>query len=192
MAPTEIKPSTLSPSHSSPLVTTTSSPDTNLELTADPAQNDKPKGKVLKSKQKETKPSAEKKASVSKQKAKSRTKAQAPPTTSTSHRPSRNRQAPKRFWEVEEKKVPKAAPRASQKGRSKVFDPHFITTNSTSRLTKANVHVSDPTFTYAKPLCCVHRYSLLTASPSRSNRLEELEYCAAERASLHTSIHTSH
>lgn len=59
----------------------------------------------------------------------------APPTQST--RPTRNRKAPERF--EEEQPAPKATPR---RGPSKVFDPVFITTNSTSRLVKADVYVS--------------------------------------------------
>ncbi|OAL55609.1 hypothetical protein IQ07DRAFT_498556 [Pyrenochaeta sp. DS3sAY3a] len=67
------------------------------------------------------KPSARKKATP------------APPTQST--RPTRNRKAPERF--EEEQPAPKATPR---RGPSKVFDPVFITTNSTSRLVKADVY----------------------------------------------------
>jgi hypothetical protein len=55
----------------------------------------------------------------------------------TSARPSRSRKAPERF-EHQEKPAPKALP--IKKEPSKVFDPVFITTNSTSRLGKADVY----------------------------------------------------
>ena len=64
----------------------------------------------------------------------------APPIpTSSANRPTRNRRAPDRFWEVEENVVPEALP--ITKGTSKTFDPTYITTNSTSRLAKADVYV---------------------------------------------------
>ncbi|EMD87281.1 hypothetical protein COCC4DRAFT_75778 [Bipolaris maydis ATCC 48331] len=58
------------------------------------------------------------------------------PTPSRSQ-PSRNRKAPERFENFEEKTA-KALP--SKKGTSKVFDSVFITTNSTSRLVKADIY----------------------------------------------------
>jgi hypothetical protein len=58
----------------------------------------------------------------------------------TSSRPSRSRKAPERLEDVQEKPTPKALP--NKKGPSKVFDPIFITTNSTSRLAKADIYVS--------------------------------------------------
>jgi hypothetical protein len=57
-----------------------------------------------------------------------------------SSRPSRSRKAPERLEDVQEKPTPKALP--NKKGPSKVFDPIFITTNSTSRLAKADIYVS--------------------------------------------------
>ena len=62
------------------------------------------------------------------------------PAATPSSRPSRNRKAPERFEEFEEKPTPKAAP--TKKGSSKVFDPIYITTNSSSRLVKADIYVS--------------------------------------------------
>lgn len=59
------------------------------------------------------------------------------------NRPSRARKPPKEFWVVDEKKqksVNTAVP--SKKPRSRVFDPVFITSNSNSRLVKADVYVS--------------------------------------------------
>jgi hypothetical protein len=56
----------------------------------------------------------------------------------TGSRPSRSRKAPDRFEDLQEKPTPKALP--MKKGPSKVFDPVFITTNSTSRLGKADVY----------------------------------------------------
>jgi hypothetical protein len=61
-----------------------------------------------------------------------------PLSTPPSTRPSRNRKAPERFKDLTEIKPPKALP--VKKGGSKVFDPTFITTNSTSRLGKADVY----------------------------------------------------
>jgi hypothetical protein len=55
----------------------------------------------------------------------------------TSSRPSRSRKALERF-ESQEKPTPKAL--SIKKGPSKVFDPVYITTNSTSRLGKADVY----------------------------------------------------
>ncbi|KAI4638285.1 hypothetical protein J4E93_010284 [Alternaria ventricosa] len=60
------------------------------------------------------------------------------PAAAPSSRPSRNRKAPERFEEFEEKPTPKAAP--TKKGPSKVFDPVYITTNSSSRLVKADIY----------------------------------------------------
>lgn len=62
------------------------------------------------------------------------------PAATPSSRPSRNRKAPERFEEFEEKPTPKAVP--TKKGPSKVFDPVYITTNSSSRLVKADIYVS--------------------------------------------------
>ncbi|KAF1363825.1 hypothetical protein EJ07DRAFT_101526, partial [Lizonia empirigonia] len=56
-----------------------------------------------------------------------------PERTSTRHR-----KAPKRLVDVQEQ--PAAMVSLVKKGTSKVFDPVFITTNSTSRLGKADMH----------------------------------------------------
>jgi hypothetical protein len=66
------------------------------------------------------------------------TKKATPPPLPPSSRPSRNRKAPERFVDITETKLPKALP--IKKGGSRVFDPTFITTNSTSRLGKADVY----------------------------------------------------
>ncbi|KAF1918105.1 Asx homology domain-containing protein [Ampelomyces quisqualis] len=60
----------------------------------------------------------------------------APPAASST-RPSRNRKAPERFENFDEAKPPKEL---AMKGTSKVFDPVYITTNSTSRLGKADIY----------------------------------------------------
>ncbi|KAJ4369971.1 hypothetical protein N0V83_005735 [Neocucurbitaria cava] len=60
------------------------------------------------------------------------------PTPTSSNRPTRTRKAPERFGALEEKAKPKTSP--PKKGSRKVFDPVFITTNSTSRLGKADVY----------------------------------------------------
>ncbi|KAF2633317.1 hypothetical protein BU25DRAFT_405227 [Macroventuria anomochaeta] len=61
-------------------------------------------------------------------------KARAPPERTS----TRNRKAPERFEVVEEKPPAKASP--GKKGASKVFDPVYITTNSTGRLGKADMY----------------------------------------------------
>ncbi|KAF1943328.1 hypothetical protein EJ02DRAFT_453434 [Clathrospora elynae] len=66
--------------------------------------------------------------------AKKATPAPTPPIT----RPSRSRKAPDRFEDLQEKPKPKALP--VKKGASKVFDPLYVTTNSNSRLGKADVY----------------------------------------------------
>jgi hypothetical protein len=70
----------------------------------------------------------------------------------TSSRPSRSRKAPERLEDVQEKPTPKALP--NKKGPSKVFDPVFITTNSTSRLAKADVYASATMLFLASHLTC--------------------------------------
>ncbi|KAF1832014.1 hypothetical protein BDW02DRAFT_590769 [Decorospora gaudefroyi] len=69
----------------------------------------------------------------------------APDTMLSASRPSRNRKAPERFEHFQEKPKPKAIP--NKKGASKVFDPVFITTHSTSRLTKADIYESSTDLT---------------------------------------------
>ena len=64
-------------------------------------------------------------------------KKSAPPPPS--NRPSRSRKAPERFEDLQEAKPVKATPARKAPVKSKVFDPVFITTNSTSRLGKADV-----------------------------------------------------
>jgi hypothetical protein len=61
-------------------------------------------------------------------------KATAPPERTS----TRNRKAPERFEDLEEQRPTKASP--AKKGTSKVFDPVYITTNSTSRLGKADMY----------------------------------------------------
>lgn len=63
-----------------------------------------------------------------------RKKSTPPPST----RPSRNRKAPDRFENLARPSLPDKTP--ARKGPSKVFDPTYITTNSTSRLGKADVY----------------------------------------------------
>lgn len=61
-------------------------------------------------------------------------KARAPPERTS----TRNRKAPERFEEIQEKPLAKSSP--TKKGTSRVFDPVYITTNSTSRLGKADLY----------------------------------------------------
>jgi hypothetical protein len=66
------------------------------------------------------------------------TKKPAPTPPPASSRPSRGRKAPERFEDLTETKPLKQL--SAKKGGSRVFDPTFITTNSTSRLGKADVY----------------------------------------------------
>lgn len=66
------------------------------------------------------------------------TKAARPILPST--RPSRSRKAPERFEDLQETKPVRATVAKKTPAKSKVFDPVFITTNSTSRLGKADVY----------------------------------------------------
>jgi hypothetical protein len=61
-----------------------------------------------------------------------------PPLPST--RPSRYRRAPDRFEDLQEAKPVKAPAATKTPAKSKVFDSAYITTNSTSRLGKADVY----------------------------------------------------
>lgn len=70
---------------------------------------------------------------------KTATKKAAPAPPVTSSRPSRSRKAPERFEDLQEKPRPKPLP--NKKGSSKVFDPIYVTTNSSSRLVKADIYV---------------------------------------------------
>ncbi|KAF3034925.1 hypothetical protein E8E12_006581 [Didymella heteroderae] len=51
---------------------------------------------------------------------------------------TRNRKAPERFEDLQEMPSSRASP--PRKGTSKVFDPYYITTNSTSRLGRADIY----------------------------------------------------
>lgn len=64
-----------------------------------------------------------------------------PPPVGNSNRPSRARKPPKEFWVIDEReqKSTKDSVQA-KKPVSKVFDPTFITSNSTSRLGKADIY----------------------------------------------------
>jgi hypothetical protein len=92
-----------------------------------------------------------KKATASKAKAKSKSAPKKPIAKKTprkpvikkappppSDRPSRTRKAPDRFEDIETLKPPKESP--ATKSGGKVFDSVYITTNSASRLTKADVY----------------------------------------------------
>lgn len=64
----------------------------------------------------------------------------APPPPPASTRPSRSRKAPERFEDLQEATPVKAPAAKKVPAKSKVFDPVYITTNSTSRLGKADVY----------------------------------------------------
>ncbi|KAH9882821.1 hypothetical protein J1614_000187 [Plenodomus biglobosus] len=64
-----------------------------------------------------------------------------PPPVGNSNRPSRARKPPKEFWVIDEKEQNSAKKSVqAKKSVSKVFDPAFITSNSTSRLGKADIY----------------------------------------------------
>ncbi|KAF1844639.1 uncharacterized protein K460DRAFT_282683 [Cucurbitaria berberidis CBS 394.84] len=92
-----------------------------------------------------------------------------------SNRPTRNRKAPERFEAFEENSKPKALP--SKKGSSKVFDPVFITTNSTSRLSKADVYhmlLEGPAWTSLSAEQQSTLISMLPRDPTNQAILERL------------------
>lgn len=67
----------------------------------------------------------------------------ATPLAAISDRPSRTRKPPKAFWVADEGEKKSAKPTSpAKKATSRVFDPVFITSNSASRLGKADVFVS--------------------------------------------------
>lgn len=70
-------------------------------------------------------------------KSKKLNKVSKPSSPRTSTRPTRSRKAPERFTDMKE---PPKKPAAPRKTASKVFDPVYITTNSTSRLGKADIY----------------------------------------------------
>lgn len=63
-----------------------------------------------------------------------------PPPRQPSSRPSRTRKAPERFEDLQETKPKPLKELPVKKAASKVFDPAYITTNSTSRLGKADIY----------------------------------------------------
>ncbi|KAF2854990.1 hypothetical protein T440DRAFT_200690 [Plenodomus tracheiphilus IPT5] len=75
-------------------------------------------------------------------KTKSTSKKTCPQPPTNANRPSRARKPPKQFWvnDDEQKVEPTKASVLNKKPVSKVFDPIFITSNSTSRLGKADVY----------------------------------------------------
>ncbi|KAF1926609.1 uncharacterized protein M421DRAFT_41329, partial [Didymella exigua CBS 183.55] len=61
------------------------------------------------------------------------------PTRAPPERTStRTRKAPERFEDVQEQPAPRPSPQ--RKGTNRVFDPIYITTNSTSRLGRADIY----------------------------------------------------
>jgi len=84
-------------------------------------------------------PSSQKPALKKPMSKKTATKKPAPAPPAPSSRPSRNRKAPERLEDLQEMSKPKSLP--NKKGPSKVFDPVYITTNSGSRLIKADIYV---------------------------------------------------
>ncbi|KAH8716851.1 Asx homology domain-containing protein [Phaeosphaeriaceae sp. PMI808] len=63
-----------------------------------------------------------------------------PPPPPPNTRPSRNRKAPERFEDLKQPTPIKSATVPTKKRPSKVFDPAYITTNSSSRLCKADIY----------------------------------------------------
>ncbi|KAH7392806.1 Asx homology domain-containing protein [Pyrenochaeta sp. MPI-SDFR-AT-0127] len=99
----------------------------------------------------------------------------APSSLPPSTRPSRSRKAPERFEVFDEKPTPKV--RLAKKGASKVFDPTFITTNSTSRLGKADVYhmlLEGPAWTSLNAEQQMSLISMLPADPSNQALLDRI------------------
>lgn len=90
--------------------------------------------------------------------------------------PPRNRRAPDHLKDFQETTPPKPLP--NKKSCSKVFDPVFITTNSNSRLVKADIYVSQ---SLANPLSNSHQ----TAHASRRPRLDKPQRGAAKHSDFH-------
>lgn len=94
----------------------------------------------------ESSPPPKKIASPPKAQAKKKAAPKKPTTKKTatvsalSTRPSRNRKAPERFEDLRKAAPAKVAPAKKAPAKSKVFDPVYITTNSKSRLGKADVY----------------------------------------------------
>lgn len=98
-------------------------------------------------------------------------KAAAPPERTS----LRNRKAPERLVDVQEQPLTKASP--ARKNTSKVFDPVYITTNSTSRLGKADMH---------KALCEETAWTSLSAE--QQTTLISMLPCTTERQQLLVKI----
>lgn len=107
----------------------------------DDEEGSPPKKIASQSKAQPKKKAAPKKAPAKKTPAKKppakKAAAQSPPA---SDRPSRSRKAPERFEDLPEATSVNAPAAKKGPAKSKVFDPVYITTNSTSRLGKADVY----------------------------------------------------
>jgi hypothetical protein len=110
-------------------------------------------------------------------KSKPRKKPAPKPTRAPPERTStRNRKAPERFEDLQEPPSTRASP--PKKGASRVFDPIYITTNSTSRLGRADIYhllLEDGAWTNLSAEQQKTLISMLPDSPENQRLLEEIK-----------------
>ena len=98
--------------------------------------------------------------------------ARAPPERTS----TRNRKAPERFEDLQEMPPTRASP--PKKATSKVFDPYYITTNSTSRLGRADIYhllLEDGAWTSLSASQQTTLISMLPSSPENQRLLEKIK-----------------
>lgn len=89
---------------------------------------------------------------------------------------TRTRKAPGRFQDIQETPPSRASP--PKKGTSKVFDPYYITTNSTSRLGRADIYhllLEDGAWTSLSAEQQTTLISMLPNSPENQRLLESIK-----------------
>jgi hypothetical protein len=89
---------------------------------------------------------------------------------------TRNRKAPERFEDLQEMPSTRASP--PKKGTSKVFDPYYITTHSTSRLGRADIYhllLEDGAWTSLSAEQQTTLISMLPDSPENQRLLEKIK-----------------
>lgn len=109
----------------------------------------------------------------------------ATPLAAISDRPSRTRKPPKAFWVADEGEKKSAKPTSpAKKATSRVFDPVFITSNSASRLGKADVFhmlLEDHAWT---SLTTSQQKTLLSMLPYSPENQKSLDRIAAGDANI--------
>jgi hypothetical protein len=97
--------------------------------------------------------------------------AKAPPERTS----TRNRKAPERFEDLQEMPPTRASP--PKKAKSKVFDPYYITTNSSSRLGRTDIYhllLEDGAWTSLSASQQTTLISMLPDSPENQRLLEKI------------------